>query len=97
MNLIPYYMTKRVLSATVCHKKGLDTICVDMNMKVGARVEGDCLVVEPLVSVYGSACDVHDKDGSHPHRSCGQLECSLRLRVMEVLGLDSDPVGFSRP
>ncbi len=60
---------------------------------------GDVLVVEPVVYVQASFCDVYDKylvgdDGLYREESCGHTQCGLGLGVLSALGVGPDPVGF---
>lgn len=94
-NLIPYYLTVNKLSVSVHQRKDPSKGSIDVNMRVGARVAGDCLVVEPVADVYGSSCKVCNKyhigvDGLYRGESCGCLDCGLRLEVLEVLGISPD-------
>ncbi len=94
-NLIPYYLMKNKLSVSTHQRKDLSKGTIDVNMRIGARVVEDCLVVEPVADVYGSACKICNKysigaDGLYRGDTCGHLDCGLRFGVLEALGISPD-------
>ncbi len=102
MDLLPYYLTESSLAVDLnIWPRPEDIAWATMYFRTRARVEGDLLVVEPVVCILGEDCPVHgecDVGTVNQYRErlkdCESPQCTLRLGVMEALGIDPDLVGW---
>lgn len=102
MDLLPYYLTESSLAVDLNIRprpKGGES--ATMYFRTRARVVGDLLVVEPVVCVLGYGCPVHGKCDvgtvnkyRERLKDCESPQCTLRLGVMEAIGIDPDLVGW---
>lgn len=102
MELLPYYLTESSLAVNLNRwprPKGGESIT--LYFRTRAKVVGDLLVVEPVVCIFGEDCPVHgecDVGTVNQYRErlkdCESPRCTLRLGVMEALGIDPDLVGW---
>ncbi len=105
MELLPYYLTESSLAVNLNLRHellgGREKTWATLYFRTRARVVGDLLVVEPVVCIRGYTCPRHglyDVGTTNQYmerlKDCESPQCTLRLGVMEALGIDPDLVGW---
>lgn len=105
MELLPYYLTESSLSVNLNLRHellgGREKTWATLYFRSRARVVSGLLVVEPVVCIRGYACPRHglyDVGTANQYierlKDCESPQCTLRLGVLEALGIDPDLVGW---